>query len=351
MTSLRTIQALRAVAALLVVLLHCLEAWAMHVDANAFGTAWTNGAAGVDIFFVISGFIMTVSSRHLAGSMLGWWIFLKNRITRIVPLYWLLTTVKLIVVVVAGDLALRTHLSSDFILSSYLFLPALDAAGHFRPLLAVGWTLTFEFFFYGLFAVALALRVDPLRFLLPALLMVATGSLFRSSLLPTWALLADPIVLEFLFGIVVGKLVLSGYRLTSRSAAVALFASFACLLVIEPWTDQFRFLAWGLPAAMIVFSAISLEREYGHLIPKFVLKLGNASYSLYLSHGFVVAFVSAAAGAMGMTGSMAQFGSTIVAVLGSCIAARLLYEVVEKPLILAIKKAPHATGDVVMDNR
>jgi exopolysaccharide production protein ExoZ len=86
-----TIQALRAVAALLVVLLHAFETWGERVDPAAPGVNWDNGAAGVDIFFIISGFVMVISSRRLVDQAGAWLIFLRHRVVRIVPLYWLLT--------------------------------------------------------------------------------------------------------------------------------------------------------------------------------------------------------------------------------------------------------------------
>ena len=68
-----------------------------------------------------------------------------------------------------GDVVLRTSLDFNFVAGSYLFLPVTDSAGHFRPVLPVGWTLTYEFLFYLLFAAALAMRVDVFASLFPAL--------------------------------------------------------------------------------------------------------------------------------------------------------------------------------------
>jgi peptidoglycan/LPS O-acetylase OafA/YrhL len=116
---------------------------------------WENGAAGVDIFFIISGFVMVISSRRFVDRAGTWLIFLRHRAVRIVPLYWLLTTVKIIAVAILGGVVLRTGLGFNFVTGSYLFLPVTDSAGHFRPVLPVGWTLTYEFLFYLLFAAAL----------------------------------------------------------------------------------------------------------------------------------------------------------------------------------------------------
>ena len=90
-TNFLTIQALRAVAALMVVAYHAFDLWAVRITQSS-GGYWTNGAAGVDIFFVISGFVMVVSSRKLVGQPGAALTFMRHRIVRIVPLYWLLTT-------------------------------------------------------------------------------------------------------------------------------------------------------------------------------------------------------------------------------------------------------------------
>jgi exopolysaccharide production protein ExoZ len=189
-----TVQALRAVAALLVVLLHAFETWGERVDPAAPEVNWENGAAGVDIFFIISGFVMVISSRRLADRPDAWLIFLRHRVVRIVPLYWLLTTVKIFAVVVLGRVVLRTVLDFNFVAGSYLFLPVTDSAGHFRPVLPVGWTLTYEFLFYLLFAAALAMRVDFLRIVIPGLGLIAMAALFRTEAWSPWTILFDTIV-------------------------------------------------------------------------------------------------------------------------------------------------------------
>lgn len=123
------------------------------------------------------------------------------------------------------------------------------------------------------------------------------------------------------------------------------------LLGLEQWTEHFRFLTWGFPAAVLVFSAISLEKEYGDRIPKLLLKLGDASYSLYLSHGFIIAAVGATAGVIGMSGLIIQIAATVFGVIASCIVGIAPYEVVEKPLIHTFKKCDASCMTVDMRRR
>jgi peptidoglycan/LPS O-acetylase OafA/YrhL len=262
-----TIQALRAVAALLVVLLHAFETWGQRVDPAAPGAGWDNGAAGVDIFFVISGFVMVISSRRLVDRPGAWLIFLQHRVVRIVPLYWLLTTIKILSVVVLGDVVLRTTLDFNFVAGSYLFLPVTDSAGHFRPVLPVGWTLTYEFLFYLLFAAALAMRVDVLRIIIPGLGLTAVLALVRTEAWPAWTILFDTIIVEFVFGVLLAKWTLKGFRLPPAIAAGLVFGGFALILTLPMVSENTRVLTWGIPAFAIVAGAVPLEPVVAPKLP------------------------------------------------------------------------------------
>jgi exopolysaccharide production protein ExoZ len=341
----RTIQALRAVAALLVVLYHALEMWGQRVDPNAPGVEWSNGAAGVDIFFVISGFVMAVSSRELFRQEGGWLTFLRHRVVRIVPLYWVLTTLKLAAVTAAGAYALRSETDFSYVAASYLFFPVVDHAGHFRPLLPVGWTLTFEFLFYLIFAAAIAVRADTLRMLATILTCIAAVALMRSETWPTWTLLLDTIVLEFLFGVALANALSTGWKLPNHIAAFALIGGFAALLLFEPPDTNLRFIVWGLPALAIVAGAVSLERKISPSIPKAILRLGDASYSLYLSHGFVLPIIGVMVGLSGWSGVTAEFSIMIFCLAACSLGAFAVYAGVEKPMLTAFRpRRAHASA-------
>jgi exopolysaccharide production protein ExoZ len=341
----RTIQALRAVAALLVVMYHALEMWGQRVDPGAPGIGWSNGAAGVDIFFVISGFVMAVSSRELFRQEGGWFTFLRHRVLRIVPLYWLLTTLKFAAVLGGSAWALRSETDFSYVAASYLFLPVVDHAGHFRPLLPVGWTLTFEFLFYMIFAIAIALRVDALRMLATILTCIAAVALLRSETWPAWTLLFDAIVLEFLLGVALANALSTGWRLPPQIAACALTGGFAVLLLFEPPDPNLRFIVWGLPALAIVAGAVSLERELSPSIPKTMLRLGDASYSLYLSHGFVLPIIGVVVGLSGWSGVTAEFTIMAFCLAACSLGAFAVYAGVEKPMLAAFRpRRAHASA-------
>jgi len=331
-----TIQALRAVAALLVVVYHAFDMWGLRIDATAPGVSWGNGAAGVDIFFVVSGFVMVVSSRRIASQPRAAWTFIQHRIVRIVPLYWLLTTAKLVLVFSFADLALRSGLDIDYIARSYLFFPMVDGAGHFRPLLPVGWTLTYEFLFYLLFAFALALRVDVLRVLIPGLGLFVVAALFRTDSWPAWTILLNTLVIEFIFGVILAKLILRGWVLPTGVALCFVVAGFALILLMPQGSESLRTLTWGLPALAIVAGAVSLEKYLAEALPRWLLALGDASYSVYLTHGFVVPVIGLVFVFFHWTGLAAEATVVLACLVASAIVGWVVYLMVERPMTLAL---------------
>lgn len=335
-----TIQALRAVAALLVVVYHAFDMWGLRINATAPGVSWGNGAAGVDIFFVVSGFVMVVSSRRMASQPYAWWTFIQHRIVRIVPLYWLLTTAKLMLVFFFADLALRSNLDFDYIARSYLFFPVVDGAGHFRPLLPVGWTLTYEFLFYLLFALALALHVDVLRVLVPGLGLFVVVALFRTQSWPAWTILFSTLVIEFIFGVILAKLILRGWLLPAGVAACLVVAGFALILLVPEGSENLRALTWGLPALAIVAGAVSLEKHMAGALPRWLLALGDASYSIYLTHGFVVPVLGLPFIYFHWIGLAAEATAVLACLVASAIVGWVVYLIVERPIMLALKKRP-----------
>ena len=333
-----TIQALRAVAALLVVLLHAFETWGERVDPTAPGVNWENGAAGVDIFFIISGFVMVISAQRLVDRPGAWRIFLWHRVVRIVPLYWLLTTVKILAVLALGGVVLRTGLGFDFVAGSYLFLPVTDSAGHFRPVLPVGWTLTYEFLFYLFFAAALALRVDVLRIVIPGLGLIAVLALVRTDRWGPWTILFDTIVVEFVFGVALGKWTLKGFRLPPMIAGGLALAGFASIMILPMVSENMRVLTWGIPAFAIVAGVVSLEPFAAPALPRWLLTLGDASYSIYLSHGFVLPALGLLVGRLASPGLSTEGTTIILCLLLSALIGWVVFVLIEYPMLRALRR-------------
>jgi exopolysaccharide production protein ExoZ len=279
------IQALRIVAAFLVLVTHSTYYAFERLDKGV--SVWERGTRGVDIFFVISGFVMIYSSQKILGLPGGWKIFAKHRIVRIVPLYWLVTTLKLLIVLLTAGFALHTILTPTTAACSYLFLPAKNLDGKLEPLVGVGWTLNFEMFFYFLFTMAMFLRRNVVTVVGIVLALLSIGAYFRS---PAWTPIAfylNSIVLEFLLGMLIAKACIHRMCIPKKYAYFFLTCGFI-LLLCPPENDWNlpKVLINGVPGALIVWSVASV-RTLENSIPRWVLYLGDASYAIYLIHPFV----------------------------------------------------------------
>ncbi|MGH9865507.1 MAG: acyltransferase family protein [Candidatus Acidiferrales bacterium] len=274
---------MRFLAAILVVTTHAMQSTRERLDP-AFGF-WSPGAQGVDIFFVISGFVMVVSSRRLMTQTGGWLVFAKRRLIRIVPLYWFVTTLRLGAMLAVPSLLLHTKLSFYHVATSYLFFPARDAEGDLHPILIVGWTLNYEMFFYIVFTLALLLRRDIYWFVGAVLGLCALGSLVPNIESDALAFYFDPIVLEFLGGMLLAR-VAAAWRFPWWACLAAFAAGLALLLALFDGPSP-RFIGSGLPALLVVSGVVFGERWLAGRIPIFLLGLGAASYALYLFHPFI----------------------------------------------------------------
>jgi peptidoglycan/LPS O-acetylase OafA/YrhL len=297
---LTNIQALRACAALMIVIYHCGIETA-RLSAAAGGSKLFDEAPwgeGVPIFFAISGFIMVVTTAKSHGSLAAAIQFMTRRIIRIAPLYWLVTTFALVVAIAAPSLIKAPPGDYLYIVASYLFWPYMRLTGDIRPLAAPGWTLNLEMLFYVVFAVGLLFRrTIGLAVLFGGLGLLVTARV--AGLLPGVALnfWGDPIVLGFLFGAVVGIAYNKGWRL---SGATALTLAATGFIVIFKWwipdgeeTALAVRLAEAAPAALILIAvALGPQVDDSRRLWQPALVIGNASYSLYLIQEFMLRALS-----------------------------------------------------------
>lgn len=279
---LQSIQLLRGIAALLVVFYHALGLQIAAAGPDMQGASllqgfYANGYAGVDLFFVISGFIMVWVTRQTAPGLPGVAEFLVARVTRIYPLWWaaaLAATLFYLFLSVpdANDPAWRAALreggAAEFLTKSFLLIPQPDL-----PVLSPGWSLIHEVYFYSVFALLLLLP----RAFLPLAMLVWGGVLIIASLTGVsrpdvvgyLSLAVHPLTMEFIFGAVVGLMLSSGF--SARSGLITLGAAlwFTAMLCYhgEPtvYTLQWgRVLAFGLPGAALIYGLVTLE-QHGRL--------------------------------------------------------------------------------------
>ena len=328
----RLIQLLRALAALMVVVHH---ATIMLSQRNRLPIPnWLNGSSGVDLFFVISGFVMTISSAPLLSAPHPARTFLARRLERVVPMYWLVTTVKIAVLLLVPALGLNALGSMSHVLGSYLFIPSYNPEQAIEPVVVVGWTLNYEMAFYVLFAAALALRLKPLRVLAPPLLVFGLWGLVHAPRGPVWVeFYQNTLLLEFLFGVLLGLALPRVLRLPWPAGLVLVAGGLGALLFWrDPGVSNARGLEWGLPALAVVAGALTLESRWGARSPRWLLELGDASYSIYLIHTFALPAVGLLLSRLRhpWAGEIAM--SVIVAVVLSTAAGELTYRLVELPM-------------------
>lgn len=251
------------------------------------------GLAGVNIFFAISGFVMVVSTRRLVGENKAWLDFALRRVVRIVPIYWVATTLKLLIVLLIPALTLHSAFDPFHTVASYLFIHARDEIGDISPLHAVGWTLNYEMFFYLLFTIALFVRISPMLMVGGVLgFLVFCGLFFDVRSAPAFVAYMQPIVFQFALGMAIGYLCLTGWKPKAYvPACLVLIGTFVILIVKVPTIalGWLSFLTVGMPSALIVAGVALLEPKLHHWIPAFLRKLGDSSYALYLFHPFILA--------------------------------------------------------------
>lgn len=279
-----SVQCMRALAALAVVAFHASTCLAPY-DNPALEALFRGGAFGVDLFFAISGFIMyTIAlDRPVAPGE-----FLARRLIRVGPLYWIATVA--VVLVSAQALIPPITVTPGLLAKSLLFIPYFspDHPGSVYPLLVPGWTLAYEMFFYLLFALVLASSRRPDRLIL--LLAAPLVGLFLAGLIlaPQGAIArtyTSPLLLEFLGGALVALAWRRGLRLPAPVIALIVLASLGVVALLgrHARTDQLARLAiWGVPAMLLLLSALHAERLARRLRP--LLLLGDASYAIYLCH-------------------------------------------------------------------
>lgn len=287
--TLKSIQVLRAVAAIGVLTLHAATEKVSFLggEPGPFKN-FLLGAAGVDLFFVISGFVMVYSSESLFGRTDAPHKFFLRRLVRIAPLYWAVTIAIIVYIYAVHGARLWDIYTPASLAASFLFWPYPRVDGFAFPVHLLGWTLNYEMFFYAVFALAIVLprRLAVAAVTVALLILVAIG---RMTPLPLpFSFWANSIVLEFCYGMVIALLYREGVRLPAAAAwalGIAACAGYAAMWNPPLAWSEWRALFWGLPSAALVASVVLSAMTWRPgPAGRFFGVLGDASYSLYLVH-------------------------------------------------------------------
>jgi exopolysaccharide production protein ExoZ len=332
---LTSIQSLRGLAALVVAAAH-LHSIELKFDLSPLLGNWAvAGLGGVDLFFVISGFVMVWVTRASHGVVSDVPRFWLARIVRIYPLWWLVLSAIVALWLVKPDWVFSNTVVAPDILKSYLLFPASGL-----PLHAVGWTLIHEMWFYIVFGLLL---FAPAR-LLPALLIAWAGIVVAAAigmpkpLEPVVNLIRHPLTLEFIVG--AGISLIASKRALPFARVILQVGCFLLLLAAisirenppaafaDEWT---RVALFGLPFAMILWGWVGLE-QVGSDTPRWTQALGNWSYALYLIHVPVFALVGRLAKPFSIPGPLDNIALIVVALVLAIFVSFLLHVLFERPL-------------------
>ena len=332
-----SIQALRGLAALFVVF--------QHVRFLNFG------AFGVDIFFCISGFMIMFTTEKSTK------YFFRKRLIRILPLYYLMTLGTYLLLLLFPSMFQQPRHDFSYLVKSLLFIPFDIGGGVIQPLVRIGWTINCEMLFYLLFFIAFHISMKYRGLICSAFLVILVGivqifapvisswqSPIGSVLSPILIFYGDPVMLEFLFGILVyylqnrmkGMPAIQIHTLhpvlqtVSLISAVCIPVIFCLLAYFTPRINVIGFRRlpqWGLAALLLLVLAFLAGLQLS--MPRFFVQLGNISYSLYLVHYYPVLLLDRVVFDFSSLSALSVAG-LIISVVISIVLAYLCWILIER---------------------
>ncbi|EFH4334735.1 acyltransferase [Escherichia coli] len=351
------IQMLRFVAAALVVLAHA------EIGIYEGAKSEPLGGFGVDIFFVISGFIMPYIAYGGAGYNgvfnVGPVGFFMRRVVRVVPVYAIITALCVF------SAYLVSYQISNPTPPIAFWWPStkIDFWWYFQsitfthwdrpPILGIGWTLQYEFLFYTCFALFISAKLSKIEYveiafitilILSNVLLSYPGAfILINNYLPFIEVAAKPIMVEFAMGMFMYRLYISGVLLPKNIAIMILISFIPLFYCLESnWITRglggewHRPLVWGFFAFYGVWAAISLEGKI--ISPKILIFLGDASYSIYLMHGIITAWMAHIFVVSGLVNHINIYGYYVIYFMLSCVLGSAAHIYIEKPFSIYLRK-------------
>ena len=318
---LHALQYLRAVAALAVVYSHAV----IQVDSYQ-QYLLEAGSFGVDIFFVISGFIMI----YIAKPANTFGQFFVNRVRRVVPLYWFFLLLMAAILLLIPSVFKATVFDFKALVLSLGFIPHWSGAhpAEAWPIVAPGWSLNFEMYFYLVFAVSLFFA-DRFRIAFIALVITAVfgvAQLFDTGESAVAHFFAKSMVFEFIFGMLLAAAWKRGFRMAPSTASWMLVLG-VCLLFLKLPVP--RIFEYGIPSLMIVAACLFVKsREY-----QWGVLLGDASYALYLSHIFVLGVLRKLLPPILGEGPMAAYLFVVLSLIICTLASVIVHKYIDNWLL------------------
>jgi peptidoglycan/LPS O-acetylase OafA/YrhL len=336
------IQGLRGAAILLVVFAHIMAVEQKYGHGDGIlPDFFVFGVSGVDLFFVISGFVAVTATRGHFRQPLAAAQFFYNRISRIYPLYWLYSFLVLGIYLYRPELVNASQGHRVHVLASFLLLPQ-----DLLPLLNVGWALIHIMYFYCIFTLLLLAAETQLPKLMGvwALAVVIGDLMWRYGMpaAPTASLrlITHPLTLEFIGGCIVAKLIYSDMRSYGLAVLLlgmgSLFTGMSIYYSGSPGTvprEWLRVGLFGFPYVLIVYGAVALEMNSVKIFPRFLSFIGDASYSIYLSHVLVISAIGRAWNVVSTHGRVDNLVMVLLVLVSVTAFGRASYRIFEIPLL------------------
>jgi exopolysaccharide production protein ExoZ len=333
---LKSLQILRAVASTSVVYYH-------------IAAVPVFGSFGVDIFFVLSGFVMALVIENGQGAR----SFAVNRVARIVPLYWLLTTCLFVLAATKPELLETTTANLSNYFKSIFFIPHFKENGLLHPMLTVGWSLNYEMFFYGCVWLAIVLARGMYIQITLAILVAAFVFLGGLSSQPVLrGFFGTTLLFDFVLGMFAFRFYRAGLmrrlRGGRRSMWMIALLSFLFMAVMETVGSGIdRLLVYGVPSVLLVLSALELEQSdfmSNNRLVDALAAAGDASYATYLSHSYVVEGVRRILfQKLDVIDPYTPLGVAFILAL-ALLVGQLVYVYLDKPLSRAFKNLLQSGG-------
>jgi exopolysaccharide production protein ExoZ len=320
------LQGLRAYAAVPVALLHTdYTVKGMHQIGNF----------GVSVFFLLSGYIMASICATDTDS------FLRRRMIRVIPSYWLTTIVLYCLAAKFPHLLNATQAVPVELLKSLLFIPFMKQNGLLQPILFIGWTINYEMLFYVVLALSLVVfKRMPLQGATAILLSImGICSLFaRTSVVARFY--SDPIILEFILGLIAFYCVQaipnqSAQRLRYIWAVTMIICLIALPLVeaLDLYPAASPLIRFGLLSFLLIWSSCLLALGGNDIRPGLIVLIGDASYVLYLTHFYVDSFLEKVVARRIPVFHVATTFGCVFSILVAIGVSILLYLKMEKPAL------------------
>jgi hypothetical protein len=316
---------------MVVVLFHLhMLADSLGINSSLLGISAKYGEFGVDVFFVLSGFLMIYTTRNKNPGFATALEFMRARIIRIAPLYWILT------IMFAGVLFALPKLFDDHpfdfhhLWTSLLFIPSHNSIGEPVPVIYTGWTLNFEMFFYVVFAAVLCLtRKHIFPIIAATFISLSLFNLASPSSLPL-QVYTNPMLLEFVAGTAIALIYINEKAVSWTLALLCLLGGLLLIPMLTSHTPH-RFIHYGIPAALVVFGALTLEKETKWLRLHILRAIGDSSYSLYLTHAFTLPIIIRLIHKFSVPVALHPTIAALTILTMCVVVAHATYMIVEKP--------------------